>query len=216
MAYIYIIKNDINNKVYIGKTNFSIEKRWKEHLRDSNKRRCEKRPLYNALNKYGADHFTIEIVEECSAEEAADREIYWIDCYKAYTEGYNATKGGDSRYRLDYKKILKLFDTTNMTGSEIADACNCERTQVRNIIIQYRGEEARKEFTKRAKDKQERTYGKKVYCIELDEFYPSIAKAGDRMVELGKAKTRDAAKICIGRVCNGQRKSTYGMHFQFI
>ena len=39
MAYIYVIKNDINNKVYIGKTNFSIEKRFKEHLKDCTKRK---------------------------------------------------------------------------------------------------------------------------------------------------------------------------------
>jgi predicted GIY-YIG superfamily endonuclease len=38
MAYIYKIVNDINNKVYIGKTEFSIEKRFSEHCKDSVKR----------------------------------------------------------------------------------------------------------------------------------------------------------------------------------
>ena len=32
MAYIYKITNCINQKVYIGQTSFSIEKRWKEHI----------------------------------------------------------------------------------------------------------------------------------------------------------------------------------------
>ena len=103
-----------------------------------------------------------------------------------------------------------------MTGSEIADACNCERTQVRNIIIQYRGEEAKKEFIKRAKDKQKKICGKKVYCIELDEIYPSIAKAGDRMFELGKCTNANAGRVGVGRVCNNQRGSAYGLHFQFV
>lgn len=57
MAYIYIIKNDINNKVYIGKTRLSIQQRFKEHIWDSRRKRCEKRPLYNAMNKYGLEHF---------------------------------------------------------------------------------------------------------------------------------------------------------------
>lgn len=35
MGFIYKISNDINDKVYIGKTNFTIEDRWKEHLHDS-------------------------------------------------------------------------------------------------------------------------------------------------------------------------------------
>ena len=29
MSYIYKIINDINNKIYVGKTEFSIEKRFK-------------------------------------------------------------------------------------------------------------------------------------------------------------------------------------------
>lgn len=37
MALIYKITNDINDKIYIGKTNFSIEKRFKEHCRDAQK-----------------------------------------------------------------------------------------------------------------------------------------------------------------------------------
>lgn len=31
MSYIYKIINDINNKIYVGKTDFSLEKRFKEH-----------------------------------------------------------------------------------------------------------------------------------------------------------------------------------------
>ena len=53
MAYIYKITNDINNKIYIGKTEFSIEKRFHEHCRDAFKERNEKRPLYAATFKYG-------------------------------------------------------------------------------------------------------------------------------------------------------------------
>jgi len=79
MAFIYVITNDINNKQYVGKTNGNIQKRFHEHVLDSRKRRCEKRPLYNAMRKYGVEHFYIEILEECLAEEAANKEIYWID-----------------------------------------------------------------------------------------------------------------------------------------
>ena len=49
MAYIYEIINDINDKKYIGKTEFSIEKRFKEHCRDAFKEGEEKRPLYILL-----------------------------------------------------------------------------------------------------------------------------------------------------------------------
>lgn len=73
---IYKIYNDVNDKLYIGKTVSSIEKRFQEHCYDSKKERCEKRPLYNAMNKYGIEHFFIELIEECDLKELSEKEIY--------------------------------------------------------------------------------------------------------------------------------------------
>ena len=76
-GYIYIIKNDINDKVYIGKTLLSsIQERFKEHIKDSKRRDKEHRPLYNAMNKYGIEHFSIEQLEKCDASILSDREKY--------------------------------------------------------------------------------------------------------------------------------------------
>lgn len=46
---IYCITNLVNNKKYIGKTLDSIEKRYKQHWKDSVKTINEKRPLYSAF-----------------------------------------------------------------------------------------------------------------------------------------------------------------------
>ena len=100
MAYIYQIQNDINGKIYIGKTEFSIEKRWKEHCRDYKKESEEKRPLYLAMNKYGIEHFHISLLEETDNPE--ERECYWIEKLGSFKYGYNATIGGDGRKYLDY------------------------------------------------------------------------------------------------------------------
>lgn len=66
MSYIYVITNNINDKQYVGKTNLSIEKRFKEHIRDSKGSMKKHRPLYYAFNKYGIENFSIDILEECS------------------------------------------------------------------------------------------------------------------------------------------------------
>ena len=63
MAYIYQITNDINGKVYIGKTEQSIEKRFSEHCQDAYKERNITRPLYSAMRKYGLEHFHIEMLD---------------------------------------------------------------------------------------------------------------------------------------------------------
>jgi len=81
MAYIYAIVNDINNKIYVGKTNLTIEKRFKEHCRDSKRLSEENRPLYTAMQKYGIEHFSAQELEQCSTEEASAREAFWIKHY---------------------------------------------------------------------------------------------------------------------------------------
>ena len=98
MAFIYVITNDINGKQYVGKTNNSIAKRFKEHIKDGKRERYEKRPLYSAMNKYGIEHFHIEGLEECSAEESAEREKYWIA--KLDTYGHNGYKINKKRLNI--------------------------------------------------------------------------------------------------------------------
>ena len=109
MAYIYKITNDINEKVYIGKTCNSIQKRFKEHCKDSSRLKLERRPLYSAMRKYGTDKFHIEAIEECAYNVAGEREQYWIEFYDSYKNGYNATLGGDGKPFYDYDKMLKLY-----------------------------------------------------------------------------------------------------------
>ena len=118
MAYIYKITNTINDKAYIGKTENTIEHRWKEHCKNCNKPRYEKRPLYDAMNKYGIDKFQIELIEETDNPE--EREKYWVEHFDTYRNGYNATKGGDGKAYIDSDHLLKLWEK-GMNLREIRD-----------------------------------------------------------------------------------------------
>lgn len=120
MSKIYKIINDINDKIYVGKTMSTIEKRFREHCADSIRRNKENRPLYRAMNKYGIEHFSIHLIEECSDEDASAREQYWIGFYKGYTEGYNATLGGDGKSYIDISELLRLWNS----GKTIAEISN--------------------------------------------------------------------------------------------
>lgn len=136
MGFIYIIRNDINEKVYIGKTQISLEKRFKEHCRDSNKRRSENRPLYRAMKKYGTNHFMIELIEECKNENLEDREVFWIDHFGSYKNGYNATKGGDGKPYLDLpeREICSIY-LSGIAITNIAKRFGCDSSTIRKLLI---------------------------------------------------------------------------------
>lgn len=44
--------------------------------------------------KDGVENFAFEVIEECERNQLNNREIYWIDFYKAQEYGYNMTRGG--------------------------------------------------------------------------------------------------------------------------
>ena len=133
MAYIYQITNDINGKIYIGKTEFSIEKRFKEHCQDAFRDRNEKRPLYAAMRKYGIEHFHIELIEETDNPE--EREVFWIENKRSFKNGYNATVGGDGKKYIDYDLVISTYKEIKSI-IDTAKALNISADSVSNILHQ--------------------------------------------------------------------------------
>ena len=133
MGYIYCITNLVNGKQYVGKTTYSVTKRFKEHCKDSSKRRNEKRPLYDAMNKYGIENFVVEQLCECDNEELSSYEIQYIEKYNTYSKGYNATKGGDGAILFDYNLILKLYQE-GLSMIEVASKVGCCTDTVSKVI----------------------------------------------------------------------------------
>ncbi len=94
MCCIYKITNTINNKVYIGQTSKTAQERFNAHIKKA--KAHVNRYLYDAMNHYGIENFSVEEIEKCSKEMLDEREIYWIAFYKSDNKefGYNMTKGG--------------------------------------------------------------------------------------------------------------------------
>ena len=216
MAYIYIIKNDINDKVYVGKTIFPVEKRFKEHINDSKRKRNEQRPLYNAFNKYGVEHFYIEELEECDSLIASEREQYWIEYYHSYHFGYNATLGGDGNIYLPYKEILSLYDNTSLNQEEIASKINCSADSVKNIVKQYRDNvDWSSRYIKRNEVNCLGIKGKPVVCVETQEIFPSSTQAANWLVSEGAIKSQAYGRGTIPKVCRGERNTVGDYHWRY-
>lgn len=139
---IYKITNKTTNKVYIGQA-IDIRRRWAAHLSVANRikeGRClereKKSPIDVSLSHHDYKDFNWEIIEECALELLNEREIYWINFYNSYLNGYNATKGGQSFQRdvPEYVSYIKdLLKNTSLKMQEIADMVGVSYQIVSNI-----------------------------------------------------------------------------------
>lgn len=212
MAYIYQIVNDINQKIYVGKTEFSIEKRFKEHCKDAFKNRNEKRPLYAAMQKYGIEHFHIELLEETDNPE--EREIYWIEKLDTYFSGYNATLGGDGKKLLDYNKIIEKLKEFPYP-CQVAEEFNCSPSMIR-LIAKANGilvKNLSQEKMKKEKSKEVFQYSKNGDYLTN---FSSVSEAAKWCYENKKCSTLNSGvRSHIAEVANGKRKSAYGYIWRY-
>lgn len=204
MGFIYKITNDVNGKVYIGKTLNTVESRWKEHCNDKNRRKMENRPLYRAMNKYGLEHFSVEMIEECQ-DNLEEREVYWIKYYNSYvgwpnSNGYNATIGGDGKPYVDYNRIIELAKM-GKTQVEIAELVGCCPDTVSKALVQYH--------------------------IKTPEYKKQVSiavyqKDGDGNIIAEYSSMGEAAKMTsgnsyrIGQCCAGKAKTSGGYYWEYV
>ena len=204
---IYKISNKLNGKAYVGKTHLSIEERFKEHVKDSKKRRCENRPLYRAFNKYGIHNFKLELIDTVPLEDENKAEIHYIKYFDTYNNGYNATIGGDGKTYIDRQKIVYLWDK-GLTITKIAETLGIDR-QYTSKLLKRNSNVDSKDIKKRAIKKESKAVMQLDKAGNLIKIHPSITKA---MQSLGKE--RNDGKISL--VCRGKRKTTYGFKWQFL
>ena len=142
-GFIYIIRNIINNKVYIGQTKTSVDIRWKEHLRHA---KYGDQVINRAMRKYGVDKFYIETLEICDISVIDYREMYYIDLYNSTdkSKGYNVSIGGKTpkfkRKALSISTLVDLYKNQGFTLDEIANKFEVTRyvvtTELRNAGVQ--------------------------------------------------------------------------------
>jgi hypothetical protein len=209
LAYIYLITNTINGKVYVGKTEDSIEHRFKEHICDSRKERCKNRPLYRAMNKYGVENFKVELIEETDIPEI--REEYWIEYYNSYHNGYNATRGGDGKKYIDYTTILNTY-LQCQNAVTTAKQLNVSVDTVR-IVAKQNG------VSLSSRDVNRMTNGKHIIMIDnvVGEMeFDTIADAANYLVSTNVTRSAVAGiRKQIRNCANGNKKTAYGKQWQW-
>lgn len=98
MGIIYKATNQLNGKIYVGKTTLTLEQRRKKHQAVRN---APRQVFQAALVKYGFDAFHWEILENIPDSELDAAEMRWIAELNATdpARGYNRSVGGDGGRR---------------------------------------------------------------------------------------------------------------------
>lgn len=108
MHTVYLITNRINGNRYVGQTKMTLRRRWHGHC-SGDKRKATY--LFNAIQKYGKDNFSMEPLIEVESQDLANEfEAEYIVRYCTRTpNGYNLmTGGGLSKHSEESKRKLSV------------------------------------------------------------------------------------------------------------
>lgn len=121
---IYIIRNKVNDKVYIGQTSQSVKERFNQHKKPSTIKKRGSYKIYNAMQKYGIENFYVETLETGISESAIDaKECEYIEKFDSFRNGYNSTPGGDSK-TISKIEDVELFKDMYLRKIELKEIAN--------------------------------------------------------------------------------------------
>lgn len=219
MYCVYCHTNKINNKKYIGITSQKPEERW-----GTNGNKYYSTPhFYSAIQKYGWDNFTHEILyDNLTKEEACVLEKQLIKEYDTQNrnKGYNILEGGETPslpQEIRQKMSKAMMGNANGAGHP----CSEEKKQKiraaqlgREFTPEHRqklSEAAQKRHvscSKEKRDKLRKSYPnqKPVYCEELNIVFPSVQEC---------ARQLNIPATNISKLCNGRGKTLNGYHLRY-
>jgi group I intron endonuclease len=111
---IYILQNKVNLKIYVGQTNNPRERFWRhKYLAKTG----NKRHLYQAIRKYGADAFSFTELETVSEQEVDEAETFWIQFFRSQDRnyGYNLDSGGNPQKKRSPETIARIVESLKTT-----------------------------------------------------------------------------------------------------
>lgn len=159
------------------------------------------------MRKYGTEHFHIEQIEETDNPE--EREIYWIERYRSFKTGYNATKGGDGKPFLDYDVLIAAYQE-NPNLKDISRIYNCDSHYL-SLILKENNIEVKSQGAVNRKK-----YGRVINQYTKDgDYIKTFSSARQALQEVSPTTTSAGGVSHITDVCKGKRKTAYGYIWRF-
>ena len=239
---IYKIENIINHKVYIGQTSQErgfndrycrkgqgIERVYNSYLYEQKHNRYYNIHLFRAIEKYGFDAFVVdEIFDVALTEhELNEKEIFYIEKFDSFCNGYNSTLGGDgtSGYQppigKNHKqsirvcqispdgKLIEIWDSFGDIQRElglgkgaIANVCTGRKETSGGFVWVYEKDyDPNKDYSRIPKTRGGRNFSKPILLLDLNNnIIQEFFSAVEASMSLGISKQE------VSRICRHERK----------
>ena len=211
MGWIYLIRNKVNGKCYVGQTRQKkVEMRWSQH---KNLMSSNVSYLANAIRKYGWESFEPHIICDITNDEMDAREILEIrERNTLAPNGYNLASGGNSRkitHPSTKEKIrqskLGKFPTEetkiNMANAQIGRVFASEHRKKMSEALKKNPRVPVREYNSMVREVSQ-------YSLEgvFIKSYESIKKAGE---------ATGFSNCSINNCCRGRRKASNGFIWKY-
>jgi group I intron endonuclease len=123
---VYLVRNSVNGKVYVGKTTKSLKLRWRSHRYAA--RRGSQLALHVAIREHGESAFRIEELDRAeTAEELADLEIHYIVSFRSHLP------------EVGYNRLIVEFSEWNATNPRFLGLQHSDETKaaIRDLTRDY-------------------------------------------------------------------------------
>jgi group I intron endonuclease len=156
---VYRITNDINQKVYVGKTHAALAHRWGQHKSTARSGGKGCFFIHRAMRRHGVDHFAIEALQTdiSTAKELNDAERWWITNQGSLCPGgYNFTDGGeggavhpDTRAKISKARMGHEVTIESRERIRIGKILSCADPAVRARMVEIGKHAKPEEVTRR-------------------------------------------------------------------
>lgn len=207
---IYIIKNLLNGKVYVGSA-VSIKKRWTRHKHQLNKNKHHSEHLQRSWNKYGKDNFSFEVLQVvANKKDLIFEEQKHIDRLKSYDRkfGYNISPTAGSslgvKHTDEMKRKISMANKGKKISSETRRKMSLSKMGERNPMYKYvYSKEQKKKMSERNSGKGNPFYGKrhsaetrkKMSETPRKKYKPKTKQHIDKITEASIETRRDKSKL---------------------
>ena len=215
---VYIHRNMINNKRYVGLTHQKPNDRWHNGTNYYHNIHFK-----SAIKKYGWDNFEHVIYASgLSAEEASALEVELIAKYNTTNQnyGYNLDSGGSrTTHSEETKQKMSLAAKGRKISEETKEKLRIASTGNKNSLGYKHTEEAKQKnreahigkthtLTEEAKRRisLHQKSRREILCVELDRIFVSVCEA---------ARFVNGSQGTISSVLAGKRKTAYKYHWKY-